>query len=153
MLDYSNAAIKTDEKGYLILPNTASLSDAKKEVSFYPEAEIKEGRNVIGKISYTYDGMYVGGADIIFDNIKTPSLVHTSINLEPTPTPAAGESQAESSDRSFRPLIIGLIVGFFVLIIGLYFVLVELPRIKRRNAYYKRRAERKKYLDDNYLDL
>lgn len=153
MLDYSNAAIKTDEKGYLVLPNTASLNDAKKEVSFYPEAEIREGRNVIGKISYTYDGMYVGGADIIFDNIKTPNLIHSSINREPTVAPDTDSSQSEAPERSFRPVIIGLIVGIFVLIIGLYFVLVEMPRIKRRNAYYKKRAERKKYLDDNYIDL
>lgn len=153
MLDYTHSSIKTDDKGFLVLPNTASFKDAKKEVSFYPEAEIKEGRNVIGRISYTYDGMYVGGADILFDNIKTPVLSHSSINRESTSSVSTDNIKPESSDGYFRPVIIGLIVGLFVLIIGLYFVLVERPRLKRRKAYYKKRAKRKRYLDDNFLDL
>ncbi|TAH68325.1 MAG: D-alanyl-D-alanine carboxypeptidase [Anaerolineaceae bacterium] len=154
MLDYSSSSIITDEKGFLVLPNTASFNDAKKEVSFYPEAEIKEGHNVIGTISYTYDGMYVGGADIIFDNIKTPTLVHTLMSQEPSAFPTPEAPEPETSGGYFRPIIIGLIVGVFVLIIGLYFVLVERPRLKRRSAYYKKRANRKQYFsDDNFLDL
>jgi len=174
LLDHSNASVRTDEKGYLVLPNTASFEDAKREVIFYPEAEIKEGRNIIGRISYTYNGMYAGGADILFDNTQTPTLRHSSMNLQPAKGNAAGDnadndannnpgnnadkntdttSDQEQSDGYFRPVIIALIVGFFVLVIGLYFVLVEKPRIKRRNAYYKKRAERKRYLDDNFLDL
>lgn len=155
MLDYSSTSIKTDEKGYLVLPNTASFDEAKKEVSFYPEAEIKEGRNIIGTISYTYDGRYVGGADIIYGNIKTPTLTHTQLNRDISPPSSSPEkSEPESSGGQFRPIIIGLIVGIFVLIIGLYFVLVERPRLKRRSAYLKKRANRKRYYsDDNYLDL
>lgn len=154
MLDYSNTSIITDKNGYLVLPNTASFNDAKKEVSFYQEAEIKEGLNVIGTISYTYDGMYVGGADIIYENIKTPTLVHTLIDRPPSSQPSDKTPGHDTSDGHFRPIIIGLIVGLFVLIVGLYFVLVERPRLKRRNAYYKKRANRKRdFSDDNFLDL
>ena len=157
MLDYSSTSIITDEKGYLVLPNTASFKDAKKEVSFYPETEIKEGRNVIGTISYTYDGMYVGGADIIHDYISTPSLIHTIMNQTPPstlPTIDAQEPEIRASGGYLRPIIIGLIVGVFVLIIGLYFVLVERPRLKRRSDYYKKRANRKQsFSDDSFLDL
>lgn len=156
LLDYSNTSIKTDEKGYLVLPNTASFSDAKKEVSFYPVSEIKEGRNVIGTISYTYDGMYVGGADILYDNIETPGLTHALNKKKPSPSdaPSVIDTEPESSGGDFRPVIIGLIVGVFVLVIGLYFVLVERPRLKRRNAYYEKRAKRKQlYSDDTFLDL
>lgn len=154
MLDHSNTSIKTDQKGYLVLPNTASFEDAKKEVSFYREAEIKEGRNVIGTISYTYDDMYVGGADILYDNIKTPTLIHATMNREPASSASSETIEHETSSGYFRPIIIGLIVGLFVLVIGLYFVLVERPRLKRKSAYYKKRANRKQYYsDDNYLDL
>lgn len=156
MLGYSSTSIKTDENGYLVLPNTASFKDAKKEVSFYPEAKIKEGGNIIGTISYTYDDMYVGGADIIYNNIKTPTLNHNLTNLSPSPsdTNDVPNPEAESSDGYFRPIIIGVIVGVFVLIIGLYFVLVERPRLKRRSAYYKKRANRKQYYsEDKFLDL
>lgn len=158
ILDYSNASIRTDEKGFLVLPNTATSKEAKKEVSFYPEAEIKEGRNVIGTISYTYDGMYVGGADILYDNIKAPTLIHKQMDKSTLPEEASQEPSInpvpETSDGYFRPIIIGVIVGGFVLIIGLYFVLVERPRLKRRSAYYKKRANRKQsYSDDSFLDL
>lgn len=157
MLDYSSTSISTDEKGYLVLPNSASFSDAKKEVSFYPEAVIKEGHNVIGAISYTYDGMYVGGADIIWDKISTPSLIHTIVNKNnpsALPNTESAKPESKSSDGHLRPIIIGLIVGVFVLIVGLYFVLVERPRLKRRSAYYKKRANRKRdYSEDTFLDL
>ena len=154
MLDYSNTSIMTGENGYLVLPNTASFKDAKKEISFYQEAETKEGRNVIGTISYTYDRMYVGGADIIYEDINAPTLVHTQMELSPTPPPSDNVTEPETSGGYFRPIIIGLIVGLFVLVVGLYFVLVERPRLKRRSAYYKKRANRKKdFSDDNFLDL
>jgi hypothetical protein len=163
MLDYSNTSIKTDENGYLVLPNTASFDDAKREVIFYPEAEIKEGRNVIGKISYIYGGKYVGGADILFNNTDTPTLYHTFLNsnsaeeneesTETEGTSDVDDSGTEHSDGHYRPIIIAVIVGCFVLVIGLYYLLVEKPRLERKRAYYKRRAERKRYMDDNYLDL
>ena len=154
ILDYSNTSILTDEKGYLVLPNTASFKDAKKEVSFYPKTEIKEGRNVIGTISYTYDDMFVGGADIIYENTNSPTLTHTITNKKPSSMQSSKTPEAETSGGYFRPIIIGLIVGIFVLIVGLYFVLVERPRLKRRNAYYKKRANRKRdFSDDSFLDL
>jgi hypothetical protein len=40
-----------------------------------------------------------------------------------------------------------------VIAIGIYFIIVERPRLKRRNAYYKKRAHRKMYRDDDFLDL
>lgn len=156
MLDSSDTSIKTDENGYLVLPNIASSQDAKKEISFYPEAEIKQGHNVIGAISYTYDGMYVGGADILCDNFDTPTLIHTATNpITPTSVPdLVHKPVAEASSGNFKPIIIGMIVGVFVLIIGLYFVLVEKPRLKRRNEYNKKRSHRKMdFSDDSYLDL
>lgn len=153
MLDYSNTSIKTDEKGYLVLPNIASFKDAKKEVSFYPEAEIKEGLSAIGRISYTYDDRYVGGAYILYDNINTPTLTHSQMNWTPS-SESSQDYDTETSDGYFRPIIIGLIVGGFVLVIGLYFVLVERPRLKRRNNYLKKRANRRKqYSNDDFLDL
>lgn len=157
MLDNSNTSIMTDEKGFLVLPNTSSFTDAKKEILFYPKAEIKEGRNIIGTISYTYEGMYVGGADIMYNTNNAPSLVHALSNqadITPTSLPKEEAIEPESSSGYFRPIIIGIIVGIFVLIIGLYFVLVERPRLKRRSAYYKKRANRKSFIsDDTFLDL
>lgn len=157
LLDCSNPSIVTDENGYVVLPNTASFKDAKKEVLFFPKPEIKDDHSIIGTIIYTYDGMYVGGADILYNNTETPALIHAREEeplLQELAEPSEESIDPKSSAGEFRPVIIGLIVGLFVLIIGLYFVLVERPRIKRRNAYYRKRELRRKfYSDDNYFDL
>ncbi|MBH1941947.1 D-alanyl-D-alanine carboxypeptidase [Mobilitalea sibirica] len=151
LLNKSDDTISTDEKGYLILPNTASFEDAKKEVSFYPAAKERENDTIIGTISYSYHNKYVGGADIILKNKEFPSLFHRTPN--PGIAPIVPEDPKEKPGGSMRPVIIGIIVGIFVLTIGLYFVLVERPRLKRRSAYYKKRANRKLYRDNDYLDL
>ena len=56
--------------------------------------------------------------------------------------PSVIDTEPESSGGDFRPVIIGLIVGVFVLVIGLYFVLVERPRLKQE--HYEKRAKAKR---------
>jgi D-alanyl-D-alanine carboxypeptidase len=152
LLSDSTKPITTDKDGYLVLPNTASFEDAVKEVSFYPASEIAEGSNVIGNISYTYQGKYVGGAEILYQNEQTPTLTPLEQEVK-KPTINPDEEVPAKSNGSLRPVIIGIIIGLIVLIMGLYFVLVERPRLKRRKAYYKRRANRRMSRDDDYLDL
>ncbi len=151
LLSKSNTPIITDDKGYLVLPNSASLKDAQREVVFFPASEQKDN-GVIGKISYTYNNKYVGGADILYhgeDKLKlTP--VETQQN---NPTTIPEETTVEKADSSLRPIILGIIVGLFLIIITLYYILVERPRLKRRNAYYKKRARRRSYRNDEFLDL
>ena len=153
LLSKTDSSIVTDEHGYLVLPNDASFEEAKKEVSFYSPEEKSETGNIIGKISYTYNGKYVGGADILFNKTDAPVLFHKE--FVPTATPVAPAQAAEISRNgsNLRPIIIGIIIGLFVLVIGLYFFFVERPRLKRRNAYYRKRARRRSYRDDDYLDL
>jgi serine-type D-Ala-D-Ala carboxypeptidase (penicillin-binding protein 5/6) len=156
LLSEISSPIATDEKGYLILPNSASFEDAKKEVTFYPASEQKttpQNRTIVGKISYTYNGKYVGGADILYHNDSLLQLKHAE-KVKNNPTTAPEEiASTPKADKSLRPIILGGIVGLFVLIIILYFVLIEAPRLRRRNAYYKKRARRKAYRDDDFLDL
>lgn len=161
LLSPTDSPIITDKNGYLVLPNTASFEDARREVTFYTASDrellantaVSGSDNVIGKISYTYDGKYVGGADILYDSAVKPALIQ-QMPEKNNPTAAPDKAAAaEKPDRRLRPVIIGGIVGLFVLITGLYFVLVERPRLKRRSAYYKKRAHRKLYKDDDFLDL
>lgn len=163
LLSQTDSPIVTDKNGYLVLPNNASIEDAKREVTFYTASDkenssgdissVSNGENVIGKISYTYDGKYVGGADILYNSTEKPVLIQQESDKN-NPTASPGEqTSAEKPRRSLRPIIFGGIVGLFVLIISLYFVLVERPRLKRRNAYYKKRARRKMRKDDDFLDL
>lgn len=162
MLSKTDTAIRIDDKGYLVLPKSASFSDAIRDVSFY-ESSVASGKDsIIGKISYTYNGKFVGGADILYIDSQRPSLIGKDIDLrtsapsrtddESISSPAA-EPMQEKSGGSLRPVIIAVIVGILVLLVGLYFVLVERPRLKRRSEYYRKRALRKAMSDDDYLDL
>ncbi|HWT73156.1 MAG TPA: D-alanyl-D-alanine carboxypeptidase family protein [Mobilitalea sp.] len=160
LLSDSNSPIITDKDGYLVLPNTASFKDAKKDVTFYSSDKTSSsktngtGDNVIGRISYTYQGKYVGGADILYNNEEKLALIQNAyVKNNPTASPDKSAASPSKSGGSLRPIIVGCIIGLFVIAIGLYYALVERPRLKRRNAYYKKRAKRKLYQDDDYLDL
>lgn len=146
LLNQEQTPLSIDKKGYLILPNTASFKDAQKEVSFNPDVKMKKGNNIIGIISYTYLGKYVGGANILFNYQSNHSLTKTELATKnPTPAPS---SKSDKSGSGSIWIILGVLVGIFVFIFGAYFVIIELPRRNRRKAYYRKRANRKKSRDD-----
>lgn len=155
LLSESESPIVTDENGYLVLPNTASFKDAEKEISFYPTTEIDEGNNVIGKISYTYMGKYVGGADILYNNIEKLTLETKELNVKnPAENNHNENIESKTTTGGLYPIILGIIAGILILLLSLYYIFVERPRLKRRKAYYKKRANRRRYYNnDDYLDL
>lgn len=152
LLSETDSPIITDENGYLVLPNTASFEDAKKEVTFYPATDKSVADNIVGKISYTYDGKYVGGANILYEPSDKPKLIQ-NLPEKNNPTTSPDAASQDKVNGSLRPIIIGGIIGLFVIILILYFILIERPRLKRRSAYYRKRARRKKFNDDDFLDL
>lgn len=152
LLSEAESPVVTDENGYLVLPNSASFEDAKKEVTFYSATDDSVADNILGKISYTYDGKYVGGANILYEPSDEPVLIQNEPEKN-NPTSAPDATSQEKSSGTLRPIIIGGIVGLFVIVIILYFILVERPRLKRRSAYYRKRARRKQFHDDDFLDL
>jgi hypothetical protein len=154
LLSKATTPIVTDEKGYLVLPNTASFEDAQKEVTFFPSdaSGNLSSSNIIGTISYTYHDKYVGGADILYNSVENTELIHSEPEIK-NPTTDLDVASPLKSGGSLRPIIIGGIVGFFVLVIVLYFIIVERPRLKRRSAYYKKRSYRKAHRDEDFLDL
>lgn len=152
LISNSRTPMKTDGKGYLVLPKEASYEDAQKDVTFYSDKEIKDGSNVIGTISFTYNDKYVGGAKIIYDKTDLPSLSQTYAN--PSEAMKVMDFHKEPKSNGYlRPIIIGVIIGLFLFGFVIYYILVERPRIKRRNAYYKKRQNRRKYMDNDFIDI
>ena len=159
LLSDTQSPITIDENGYLILPNSASFKDASKDVTFYSSQDdtnetsstgTENGDKIVGKISYTYSGKYVGGANILYKDTNPLVLIQDS-EEKPTDTP----SETSSSNKSGKPLIIivGVAAGLLILAVVLYYIFIERPRLRRRKAYYHKRANRKSYRDDDYLDL
>lgn len=154
LLGKSDLSITTDDTGFVVLPNTATLADANKDISFYETPKVSEDKNVIGLITYNYHDKYVGGTDIIFSDKTSPVLIHkTGKPKAEDPVTLPITAKEETSTGKLRPIIIGVILCLIAIVAGLYYLLIERPRLKRRNAYYKRRANRRSYKYDDFLDL
>ncbi len=151
----TNSRLQVSTDGNIILPNTADYADAKKDIILSPISAIEKGENVIGSISYSYDGLYVGAADIIYNNVDTSPLLEGS--YVPSPAIVNKEDSSDASDQyrtySLKPIIIGIIVGVIIIALILYFVFVELPYRRRRNAYHQKKKRKKNSSDKSYLDL
>lgn len=150
LLSPEDTPISLDKNGYLVLPNTASFKDAKKKVSFNSASKLKNGINTIGTISYSYHGKYVGGANILYNNSEKIALNRNELN---TKNPAVTKTKDSKSGIRLRPIVIGIFAGLVLFILVIYYFIKEHSRLKRRKAYYRKRANRMKFKNDDYLDL
>lgn len=86
----------------IVLPKTADFNDAEKTISYAPVEEFVHGENVIGSISYTYAGRYVGATDIIYYNKSSPVTRAEFARRWPKyliiPETAESDSQLSSDD-------------------------------------------------------
>lgn len=142
----SETRLQVDPASNIILPNHASFSDTEKEIELTQLTELTEGINVLGNIKYSYDGTYIGSANVTYDFSKNTDLLEGS--YVPVPTmiePAANNNNQKSNESSYnvKAIIIGVIVSIVVLIIGLYIVFIELPYMRRRKNYLQKRNKRK----------
>lgn len=155
LLNTSQSALHISNKGNVILPSSASFEDAVKEVSFTQISGLSEGENIIGTISYKYDGKFVGSSDIIFNNSHYPSLGKISLLPLDLEFPSEDEDIEESNavTNTLNPIIIGIIIIVISLGIGLYVVFVEIPYRRRRSTYHRKRERRRKASDTSYIDI
>lgn len=148
-----DSSLLTTGSGYLVLPNTVSYEDAQKEITFTPISNLQEGENVIGTISYTYDGKLVGSTDIIYNNVPMNSLTESdSIKIIKEYTNGSSEASKLSGKKNLKPIIIVSIVGVILLLFFLYYIFIERPRIRRRKAYYKKRRLHRLYSEKDLFD-
>lgn len=148
-----NSSLLTTGSGYLVLPNTVSYEDAQKEITLTPVSNLHEGENIIGTISYTYDGKLVGSTDIIYNNIPMNSLTESdAIRIIKEYSNSSSEISKLSGKKNLKPLIIVSIVSIVLVVIFLYYFFIERPRIRRRKAYYKRRRLHRIYSDKDIFD-
>ncbi|MDD5934754.1 MAG: D-alanyl-D-alanine carboxypeptidase [Clostridiales bacterium] len=65
----------------VVLPLKANIKDAVKTITYSKVDEFQHGNNVIGKISYTFGGKYVGSTDILYYNDDFP-LTRAEFNAQ-----------------------------------------------------------------------
>lgn len=143
-----NSEIVSTDSGSVVFPVSASLSDIKKSVSLSQLTSFAEGKNTIGKVTYTYGSRVIGSANIVYNNngpaftLQTVTDTAPETDLPETQEPASSEDQNKTEDapkKDRKPLIIGIILGCICFFIGIYIIFVELPYRRKRAAYLEKR--------------
>lgn len=68
------SALHIDEDAGLILPKGVTADKAEKKIEYYDTAVDDNGKKIIGRLSYTYEGQEVGASNIYFDENDSPTL-------------------------------------------------------------------------------
>lgn len=155
----------------VVLPKGVDFSEAQQEVSYDSDVTLKQGDNVIGKVTYTYGGKTVGSTDIIY----TVTGEETKHKLDSVTREIVGDKiqQIEDSakenekkanvwrnikkglkaffgNRIVQILLIVLGAGLLIIAVICLVKNVELPRIRRRgrkriSGGYRSKGGRRKY--------
>lgn len=74
----SNSPVRFENESSVVLPNKVKLSKAKQKIVYNKNVKIKNGKNIIGRVTYTYAGRTVGSSNIIYDSTKKTHLDEAS---------------------------------------------------------------------------
>ena len=119
------------------------LSKTTRSINYKTGNKLEDGVNIIGNVTYEFDGKMVGQADIFYHNSNTLKLAKSSIIYEDGITL---KEHIEENQNVFT--IIGIV--FVFLVIGtLHYFLVERPRRKHRRYYNARRKRTHETFDHN----
>lgn len=133
-------SLTVDENASVIVPKKVKLEKTQKKVEYYQDVQTDgEGRQIIGKITYTYKEKEVGGTNIYYSKKETPTL-NDSINMSEWFDDAVEEANKPSFPWK-KVLLIGVLV-VVVLTVG-YFV------VQRIRMEHENRARKKRYKHTN----
>ena len=141
----STSSLTIDEDAGVLLPKGVNLDQTEKKVEFYNQStKVIDGKNVIGHISYSYDGMELGGSDIYYKN-NTKNLLKDSIDMSSWFTDAYATANKKPIPWKKVALIAILVImvgiAAFYIIQRMY---SEKEQRARRNRYKKSRRNTRK---------
>lgn len=147
----STSPLELSENGKIVLPNDVDLGETERETKLVPIEQLKAGENIIGSIIYSYNDAKIGRTDIIYNNMGSESLLKSSYLLPAKPEPnktdiSGGNKEDKKADKSYTPIIFGIIVGFIVVFIG-FALIYYLNPYRRKNIKFTRRKTRKKFIN------
>lgn len=74
LFDSEASPLKMGSNATVLLPKAADFEDAKREITFQPNGDLKDGENIIGTVTYTYGEKTVGSCNILFSKTELASL-------------------------------------------------------------------------------
>ncbi len=129
------SSLYVEKNAGILLPKGAKFEDAEKKVEYYTADTFDEnGKRVIGRIRYIYEGKDVGGTYIYYTDRGTPTLTD-SINM----TKWFDEAVEKASEAPFPWLAVIAIIGIVILlVIGVILIVPVLRSVKENRSRTKR---------------
>lgn len=131
------SSLHVDSDAGVILPKGVALDKTEKKVTYLQTPEKQNGKNVIGHISYTYNGEDVGGADIYYDATDAATL-KDSINM----TEWFKEAEMTAKKEPFPVKKVMLIVILVICVAGVSCACVIRIRGYQQKTEYRRRYQK-----------
>ena len=75
-LEYEYAPIHLENESAVVLPNGVDISEATQKVTYDKNVTLHDGDNVIGHVTYTYNGRIVGSTDILYTKSADSTTSH-----------------------------------------------------------------------------
>ncbi len=146
--------IRLASESTVVLPKGVSLSKANQTITYDKNQTLKEGENIIGKVTYTYGNRTVGSTDIIFDN--TENITHLDEASREIVNSEIQQLQTnKENDAFFQQKLSGLkygwlnLVSFFqeriILLIVVVLTLILILLWVLRYLYSSRRRRRRNH--------
>lgn len=130
----TDSMTQINKNGEIILPNTASFSDAKSELNY-----TNDGSNSFATLSYTYAGKEVGSTTIELTNLNIPDFNFNN-NSKDTKTDTKSLNNTENKVVVFTKTQIVITI---IIIVVLLFLLLAFIYLFRNYHFFRRRRIRK----------
>lgn len=130
----TDSMIEINKSGEIILPNTASFSDAKSKLDY-----TNDGSNSFATLSYTYGGKEVGSTTIELTNTNVPEFTFSN-------TKSAESNKEVSSDTTSKKVVVfskTQIIIFIVILVIIIILISLFIYFTRYHHFFKRRRIRK----------
>lgn len=144
LFNSSEATISTNGANTVVIPTNKKVSDVVQSVEYFNDVAIDPAKsNVIGKITYTLEGVTVGQNDIIYDNTKTVSKLETETKVvEKKGTTKSFTDIFKISNKNTKKTVL-ILLGIIVFIILALYITLKILRHRRRKNYYASRRKTK----------
>lgn len=97
-----SSPIRLSNESAVVLPKGVKLSSVKQKVTYNKRASIKDGENIIGKVTYTYEDRVVGSTDIIYEKTVQNHLDEASRKIVSDEIEDIEENSAKTAKQNKR---------------------------------------------------
>lgn len=97
-----SSPIHLSNESAVVLPKGVKLTSVRQKVTYNKKASIKDGENVIGKVTYTYKGKVAGSTDIIYEKAAQNHLDEASREIVSNEIEDIEENTAKTAKQNKR---------------------------------------------------